>query len=344
MLATLPCSPISLLILPRVLPTTPLERRHSLPHFNFAGKVWVPKVRSSFAMEAAKASLIVPSACSAIARLAFRKTRSGASFSPWVTDLGQPIHAPPDFDLAERVKAALVDSDNAAATQELADEDDPILAMYKEDATMTPGDPQPPEETVVIPPLPQFEDPPATNDVISKHQFQAREHSKKRRRASASTHPGPSNAKRPLKAAAMRHRDAAVPLHTSTDTSTALETAANTEAMLVDDDVAAAAAASSDSKPIVTDYSLEMDDVPSATTAFQGQRYKQTAADRELKTLQKLRDEGINIIEWKGFDAQPIVDRDDHVFGLLAGQPFDKSAGSGEVPWRERERRMGPWP
>ncbi|TFK81407.1 hypothetical protein K466DRAFT_438261, partial [Polyporus arcularius HHB13444] len=37
----------------------------------------------------------------------FRKTRTGLGFSPWTADIGTPIHAPDDFDLEARIKAAL---------------------------------------------------------------------------------------------------------------------------------------------------------------------------------------------------------------------------------------------
>ncbi len=233
---------------------------------------------------------------------AVSKTRSGVAFSPWVTDLGLPIYAPLDFDLAERVNAALTDP-STGTTQEPPDDDDPLLAMFTSDATMNTGGPQPPEETIVIPPLPVFEDPPTTSDSISKHAYHTREHAKKRRRAAATGLHGISDAKPPLKAAALRHRDAAVPVITTADTSsttTALANIPETTTTLLQDDLAAEAAAAAASEPIMTDFSLQMEDLPVASTAFQGQRYKQTAADREPKTLEKLREEGFAIVEWKG--------------------------------------------
>ena len=145
--------------------------------------------------------ILAPSARSAIARFTSRKvclsgslvcspaqataskTRSGAIFSPWITELGPPIYAPPDFDLAARVNAAL--DQDASTVHEQPDEDDAVLATFQADATMTPGHPQQPEEAVVIPPLPEFHDPPRTTDAASKHRFQAREHAKNRRRAAA---------------------------------------------------------------------------------------------------------------------------------------------------------------
>ena len=175
-----------------------------------------------------------------------------------------------------------------------------MLAAFQSDATMATGNPQPLEETVVIPPLPVFDDPPVTTEATSKHQFHAREHSKKRRRAAAVKLQESSSPKRQLKAAAKRHRDAAVPLHTSAETLSALESTVDTEDILLIDDAAAAAGAAGASEPIVTDYSLEMEDVPVASTAFQGQRYKQTAADREPTSLEQLQEMDIDIVKWSG--------------------------------------------
>ena len=233
-----------------------------------------------------------------ITRPTHRKTRSGAIFSPWVTNLGPPIHAPPEFDLAAHINAA--HAEDADASPDLPDEDDAVLAAFQSDATMSTGNPQPPGETVVIPPLPVFDDPPVTIEAASKHQFHAREHSKKRRRAAAAKVHESSSPKRQLKAAAKRHRDAAVPLHTSAETLSALESTVDTEDILLIDDAAAAAGAAGASEPIVTDYSLEMEDVPVASTAFQGQRYKQSAADREPTPLEQLQEMGIDIVKWSG--------------------------------------------
>ena len=192
-------------------------------------------------------------------------------------------------------------ADNVVATQDLPDEDDPVLAAFQGDATMTPGNPQPPEVLVPIPPLPEWKDPPTRTEPTSKHRFHAKEHSKKRRRAAATTLHGPSGTKRPLKAAAKRHRDRAVPLHASADTLSAFEGVENTEDMLVEDDTRAAAAAKAAADPILTQYSLQMEDVPVASTAFQGQRYSQTEADRQPKTLAQLWEEGITIIQLERF-------------------------------------------
>ncbi|KAL7280228.1 hypothetical protein ACG7TL_006647 [Trametes sanguinea] len=56
----------------------------------------------------------------------FRKTRSGASFSPWALDFGAPVHAPADFDLDARVRAATT-LEAAAEHEQQAEEDDPPL-------------------------------------------------------------------------------------------------------------------------------------------------------------------------------------------------------------------------
>ena len=129
---------------------------------------------------------------------------------------------------------------------------------------------------IVIPPLPVFDDPPRNIDPISKHQFHARQHSKKRRRAAtaAAASEETVDGSRQLKASAKRHRDAAVPLHPDDDTLTALGSAAGSEDVLAQDDAAASASAANASNPIVTDYSLKMENVAAAGTAFQGRRYK----------------------------------------------------------------------
>ena len=226
------------------------------------------------------------------------KTRSGATFSPWLTELGPPIRAPPDFDLAGCIKAALVEHTNVKLQP--PDEDDGVLASFQKDATLTPENPPHLETPVIIPPLPVFEDPPATVQSTSKHQFHAREHSKKRRRAAAATAAEDVDGNRRLKASAKRHRDAAVPFHSDADMLSALGSAPSTEDVLGLDDAAAAASAANTSEPIVTDYSLKMENVAVASTAFQGRRYKQTAADREPKMLEQLRQQGIDIVEWNG--------------------------------------------
>lgn len=227
------------------------------------------------------------------------KTRSGAIFSPWLTELGPPIRAPSDFDLSARIKAAMVE----VPEQQLPDEDDGVLASFQGDATLSPGNPgnpSPPEAPKVIPPFPVFEDPSTTVQPISKHQYHAREHSKKRRRAAAAAQEEEADGNRQLKASAKRHRDAAVPLHADTDMLFALGTAAGTEDVIARDDAGAAASAAQASEPIVTDYSLKMENVPVASTAFQGRQYKQTAADREPKPLEKLWEMGLDIVEWNG--------------------------------------------
>ncbi|PIL31790.1 hypothetical protein GSI_06494 [Ganoderma sinense ZZ0214-1] len=264
---------------------------------------------------------------------------SGTTFASWVTDVGPPIHAPPDFDLAACVNAA-AEVELPDGMQEFLDEDDAVLAAFQGDTFMTAGSPQSLDDIVMIPPLPVFEDPPATIEVTSKHQLHAREHSKKRRRAAAAKHQEPSGTKRELKAAAKRHRNAAIPLHTPTDTLSALEHATDTDGMLAADDAATMANAANASHPIVTNFSLKMENVHVASTAFQGQRYRQTASDREPKPLGQLLEDGFDIIQWTGFDARPIVDRDDTLFAALGGRPYDKDPSSGEVPWTKVQRRM----
>lgn len=218
---------------------------------------------------------------------------------PWLTELGPPIYAPSDFDLTARIKAVLVE--DADVTQRLADEDDGVLATPQEDPTVTLATPQPPKAPVAIPPLPVFEDAPTSVQHISKHQLHAREHSKKRRRAAAATAlEETTDGSRRLKASAKRHRDNAVPLQSDTDVLSALESVTGTQEVLALDDAATAAAAAHASDPIITDYSLKMENVAVASTAFQGRRYKQTAADREPKMLEQLRQQGIDIVEWNG--------------------------------------------
>ncbi|CDO70039.1 hypothetical protein BN946_scf184551.g7 [Trametes cinnabarina] len=211
------------------------------------------------------------------------QTRSGMGFSPWVTDFGEPIYAPQDFDLNNKIKQA-VDRDamryRLDADAPTHNEDDLLVehAQIRGSATpsvnavtsdslasaptasnggsQTSASPTPAMSSAASPVVPA--------DNISKDKFHAKQRAKARRlkkRPLSDAAGAPGVAKRVVKGVAVKRHAAALALSASVPS---------------EGEVAAALAANSSSatiagaEPIQTDFALSMDALPVAKTAFIG--------------------------------------------------------------------------
>ncbi|KAL7284430.1 hypothetical protein ACG7TL_001720 [Trametes sanguinea] len=256
-------------------------------------------------------------------------------FSPWVTDFGEPIYAPQDFDLNNKIKQA-VDRDAMCcrldADAPTHDEDDlpvehaqirgsatPSVNAVTSDSlasaptasnggSQTSASPTPAMSSAASPVVPA--------DNISKDKFHAKQRAKARRlkkRPLSDAAGAPGVAKRVVKGVAVKRRAAALALSASVPS---------------EGEVAAALAADSSSatiagaEPIHTDFALSMDALPVAKTAFVGKRLAQTASDRADVSKGDLLAAGYQYVPW---DGRPILDREEHVFAVLAGRPRDQS-------------------
>ncbi len=201
------------------------------------------------------------------------QTRTGLGFSPWTADIGTPIHAPDDFDLEARIKAALSgDLENESLDASLpagapdqpsldaaqaCDPDEPAL----EDAESM--DTSVPSLDHLFDGFARVDDAPVSSSAESQSTSKKKAHSRKHAREHWNNQrqrrvlPGVlGTSSKPLKQAALKKLLAAVALHTNADT----------EAAIARDD--AAFPARPDVTPIETDLSLDMNDVPVASSAF----------------------------------------------------------------------------
>ncbi|KAH9846597.1 hypothetical protein C2E23DRAFT_743690, partial [Lenzites betulinus] len=240
-----------------------------------------------------------------------RQTRSGAAFSPWVCNVGVPLHAPNDFELDSRVEAAIelqqVVEDAADAARE---EDDLPLTYEVSECTPDMRD-TPPTTTVVIstpsPPSPSTAE---TSVAGSKEKYHSKKRSKERRRAvrSSAHTAGLGSAPitgRPVKAIARKRVAAAQALKIS------IPSEYDITSTLADDD---ARTNVTGPEPIKTDFSLDKEDVPIAKSAFVGKRLPPSPEDAYAWTAKELEAQGL---------CRPILDKTGRVFAILAGHPRD---------------------
>ncbi|EIW56591.1 uncharacterized protein TRAVEDRAFT_49410 [Trametes versicolor FP-101664 SS1] len=330
----------------------------------------------------------------------FRKTRSGAAFSPWETDFGTPIHAPLDFELETRIKEAVIaaDAKYEAATADEEGSDFEGASITALTADRAPGNSlqasaptggttnMPPSLTlathahmrsqlahtpslapapasialapasvsltpvsaaaaasgpalvsltpasvslapapvslapapvslapasvslapasVSLAPVLAAPAPPPNASASEKAKYHNKHRSKARRREKRATLSSalgtPGIGKSSVKAVAAKRRSAAVTL---------------TAGIALESDVVRTlhrdngSVTAKDALPIETRYSLAMEDVPVAKTAFIGQRYEATEADRAEVTKEDLLARKFRYIPWDGRECRPILDK-----------------------------------
>lgn len=239
-----------------------------------------------------------------------QQTRTGLGFSPWTSDIGPPIHAPDDFDLEARIKAVLRETEDGSPVGDSLPVGDELLHSHHDSAD--------PDEPVLAAPADMAASPLSLDHLFdsfakvdnpsaahaapagsvdvgseSKKTTHARKHNKEHRNGQrdrrALTSLGLANSSKPLKKSALK----------KLLTTVALQSDCDVEAALVRDDNAFPA--QPDVTPIETDLSLEMEDVPVASSAFVGRLIKQTPEDRARVDVDELRkQEGWGYKDWNG--------------------------------------------
>ncbi|KAI0348836.1 hypothetical protein OH77DRAFT_1526119 [Trametes cingulata] len=80
--------------------------------------------------------------------------------------------------------------------------------------------------------------------------------------------------------------------------------------------------------PIATDYSLAMNDVPVAKTAYVAKRDIAADVDKRIYTKEELLAQGFEYVAWSGLDSSAILDENGRVIAVLVGQPRPENWGS----------------
>ncbi|OJT12473.1 hypothetical protein TRAPUB_10981 [Trametes pubescens] len=298
------------------------------------------------------------------------------AFSPWDAAVGEPIRAL-NFQLEESIRAVVTLQEEAALID--SDEDDQPDLAPSEEPSASEG-PAPVSDTsgstlaiADAPNAPALSKPaghspkpvaaraPHLGDAIqtrvsdtnrepsgdhagsaemSKEKYHSKQHSKARRRtkrAVSAAFGEPGISKRPVKAIAAKRRSAAAVLASSIDLGADIA-----RALQADNKSTTAA----DAQPIDTQFSLAMDDVRVATTAYVGKRERNSEAEKASAstpiTKEDLIARDFEYIPWDGRCAgacsvyrqrrnvdhrqcRPILDKNGRVFAVLAGRPRDPS-------------------
>ncbi|KAI0359019.1 hypothetical protein OH77DRAFT_1128116 [Trametes cingulata] len=254
----------------------------------------------------------------------WRQTRSGAIFSPWGAQLGAPIHAPDDFDLDASLREALEtcherpdqahqnDNMDVDAEQGLADVDwSPSetalasLAQLQKLAASRGQDTAPTSNELASKTKDQYHD---------KMRSKARRRRKQRAVSDAAGDPGV--AKKGIKNAALKRRQAADIMRADVPTRMQVDEA-------VARDAASTSFAAAASMP--TDYSLAMDDVPVTKTAYVAKRGDIPGADPRVYTKEELLSQGFEYVAWNGRDPRAILDKKGRIVAVLVGRPRSDS-------------------
>ncbi|KAH9845983.1 hypothetical protein C2E23DRAFT_745132, partial [Lenzites betulinus] len=239
------------------------------------------------------------------------QTRSGAAFSPWVCNVGVPLHAPNDFELDACVETAAEAQKLAEDAFDTQREEDDLPLAYEVPASALATSSPPLTATVVIS-TPSSAPSPASDihAVCSKEKYHNKKRSKERRRAARSSARTEvlGNAPitgRPIKAVASKRLAAAGLLKMS------IPSEYDVKSALADDD---SRTTSANSEPINTHFSLAMGDVPVTKSAYVGKYLPRSPEDAHRWTAKEL--------EGKG-QCRPILDKNGRVFAVLAGHPRD---------------------
>ncbi|KAI0352180.1 hypothetical protein OH77DRAFT_824378 [Trametes cingulata] len=256
--------------------------------------------------------------------VSFRKTRSGAIFSPWGAQVGAPLHAPADFDLETNVRQAIEREDARRARG--AEEEDDILQRDGDDQELPPPSTQALASLAILQNMTRS-GPPSTpnggNDTRTKEKYHSANRTKKRRLAkqrAVSERAGATGiAKKTPKQAALKRLQAVEALAASaaSDVDVALSLAAD----------AASTSLAGAAPPIPTDYSLAMKDVPVAKTAYVAKRDISADVDKRIYTKEELLAQGFEYIPWNGVDPRTILDKTGRVIAVLVGQPRSENWG-----------------
>ena len=235
-------------------------------------------------------------------------------FSPWVSEIGLPIYASADFDLEEHYQAAHNRCEDAPP-----DEDDTTVAtpppspqVASATARMDEVDALQPlcilPDSIGLPPSSCRATPPSQPQltasspahsapfqaVNSKSKSKKSSHERRRaKRLAEATAEGRAGSK-PLKAAAIKRWKNAAPMQCVTDGSD--ETGSVAEALARDNSTIRATSG----EPILTDMSLEMENVRIASSAFVGERLAQTAEDVRPMSREDWEARGHEYIAWDG--------------------------------------------